>query len=300
MKMATISLTHTPANNAEALRKSAKSEGAWLLSLAAPGAALICLTVLLPLGVMFYLSLRGDGGGFTFEHYERLWTEPVYSKVFIMTFQVSLYTTLLVALIGYPLTYFLVQLPEKTLKYALLCILLPFWTAVLVRTYAWLVLLQNKGLVNNALIGMGLIGEPLQLAHNMTGALIGMVHIMIPVMVLPLYASMRSIDQNLVAAACNLGAKPSKAFWDVYFPLSLPGFFSGILMVFVMCLGFYVTPAVLGGGQVIMAAMRIDANVRLYSSWGAASSLGITLLAITVALIAIAAVLARKTGRGVF
>lgn len=300
MNMAPISLTNSADDNAEALRKSAKSENAWLLSLAALGAALIFIAILLPLGVMLYLSFVGDRGGFTLEHYERLWSQPVYAKVFAMTFKVSFYTTLLVALVGYPLTYFLVQLPEKTLKYVLLFILVPFWTAVLVRTYAWLVLLQYNGLVNKALIGMGLIDEPLQLAHNMTGALIGMVHIMIPFMVLPLYASMRAIDQNLVAAACNLGAKPSKAFWDVFFPLSLPGFLSGILLVFVMCLGFYTTPAVLGGGQVIMAAMRIDANVRLYSSWGAASSLGIVLLAITLALLAIATVLARKTKRSTF
>ncbi len=300
MSTAPISLNNSSGENAEALRSSAKSENAWLLSLSAPGAAVVLLAIILPLGVMLYLSFVGDRGGFTTENYQRLWSQPVYAQVFAMTFKVSFYTTLLVALIGYPLTYFLVQLPEKILRYMLLFILLPFWTAVLVRTYAWLILLQNKGLVNKALIGMGLIDEPLQLAHNLTGALIGMVHIMIPFMVLPLYASMRSIDQNLLAAACNLGAKPSRAFWDVFFPLSLPGFLSGILMVFVMCLGFYTTPAVLGGGQVIMAAMRIDANVRLYSSWGAASSLGIVLLAITMALIAIAAVLARKSGRRMF
>lgn len=297
MSAAPALFTDSPGENAAALRTSAKSEIAWLLSLAMPGAALIVLAVILPLGVMLYLSFLGDRGGFTLENYLRLWSQDVYAQVFAMTFKVSFYTTVLVALIGYPLTYFLVQLPEKMIKYMLLFILLPFWTAVLVRTYAWLVLLQNKGLINKALIGLGLIEEPLQLAHNMTGALIGMVHVMIPFMVLPLYASMRSIDQNLVAAACNLGAKPSRAFWDVFFPLSLPGFLSGILMVFVMCLGFYTTPAVLGGGRVIMAAMRIDANVRLYSSWGAASALGIALLTITVTLIAIAAVLAPKTGR---
>ncbi|KAA3517872.1 ABC transporter permease subunit [Agrobacterium vitis] len=268
-----------------------------MLSLALPGAALILLVVILPVGVMVYLSFIADRGGFTLLNYSRLWEQPVYAQVFAMTFKVSFYTTLLVALIGYPLTYFLVQMPDSARKYLLLGILVPFWTAVLVRTYAWLVVLQNKGLINSTLIKLGIIQEPLQLAHNMTGALIGMVHIMLPFMVLPLFASMRSIDENLVAAACNLGAKPSRAFRDVFFPLSLPGFLSGILIVFVMCLGFYVTPAVLGGGQVIMAAMRIDANVRLYSSWGAASALGIVLLAITMALIGIAALIARKKGR---
>jgi ABC-type spermidine/putrescine transport system permease subunit I len=297
MNITSTSFTDTPDDNAEALRKSEKSESIWLLFLAVPGVSLILLLMILPLGFMLYLSFVGDNGGFSFEHYERLWTNPVYLLVFTMTFKVSFYTTLVVALIGYPLTYFMVQLPEKALKYALLCVLLPFWTAVLVRTYAWTILLQNKGIINNTLINMGLIDGPLQLAHNMTGALIGMVHIMIPFFVLPLYASMRSIDQTLIAAACSLGAKPSKVFRDVFFPLSLPGFFSGILIVFVLCLGFYVTPAVLGGGRVIMAAERIDANVRLYSSWGAASSLGITLLIITIVVIVIGVIVAKKIRR---
>ncbi|MGO7542357.1 ABC transporter permease [Rhizobium ruizarguesonis] len=286
-----------PLDNAAPLRAATKKEDLWLLSLALPGAALILLVVILPVGVMIYLSFIADRGGFTLLNYSRLWEQPVYAQVFAMTFKVSFYTTLLVALIGYPLTYFLVQMPDSARKYLLLGILVPFWTAVLVRTYAWLVVLQNNGLINSTLMKLGIIQEPLQLAHNMTGALIGMVHIMLPFMVLPLFASMRSIDENLVAAACNLGAKPSRAFREVFFPLSLPGFLSGILIVFVMCLGFYVTPAVLGGGQVIMAAMRIDANVRLYSSWGAASALGIVLLAITMALIGIAALIARKKGR---
>lgn len=297
--MNTINETRNRASqNAKELKRSKSKEDLKVLSLTAPGVALIILSVIMPLVFMLYLSFIGDEGTFSFEHYKRLWSNPVYLQVFIMTFKVSLYTSLLVAIIGYPLTYFMVQLPEKALKYALLCVLLPFWTAVLVRTYAWAVLLQNKGIINNTLISIGLISEPLQLAHNLTGALIGMVHIMIPFFVLPLYASMRSIDPTLISAACSLGAKPSKAFRDVFLPLSLPGFISGILIVFVLCLGFYVTPAVLGGGRVIMAAERIDANVRIYSSWGAASSLGVALLIITIIVIAAAAYITRKqTGR---
>ncbi|RWB57071.1 ABC transporter permease [Mesorhizobium sp.] len=147
---------------------------------------------------------------------------------------------------------------------------------------------------------LGLIPEPLPLSHNMAGALIGMVQVMLPFLVLPLFASMKAIDANLMAAASNLGAKPSRAFRDVFFPLSLPGFLSGLLIVFVLCLGFYVTPAVLGGGRVIMAAMRIDANVRVYSNWGAASALGIVLLLITVSLILVAGFIGRRAGQGMF
>uniref|UniRef100_UPI003F492769 ABC transporter permease n=1 Tax=Ensifer adhaerens TaxID=106592 RepID=UPI003F492769 len=288
-----------PRQNEDALRRAGRLENLGLTSLAVPGVALILTAIVLPLGVMVYLSFVGQGGSFTFENYARLWTTPIYAEVFKMTLVVSLYTTVIVALIGYPFAYLLVQLPERFQNTALLIVLLPFWTAVLVRTYAWLVLLQNQGIINHALMQLGIIDTPLELSHNLIGALIGMVHIMLPFMVLPLFASMKAIDGDLMAAAANLGASPARAFRDVYFPLSLPGFLSGTLIVFVLCLGFYVTPAVLGGGRVIMAAMRIEANVRLYSSWGAASSLGVVLLLITMVLIFVASLVAKKAGQGV-
>ena len=127
-----------------------------------------------------------------------------------------------------------------------------------------------------------------------------MVHIMLPFLVMPLYASMKSIDSDLMAAASNLGATPARAFRDIYIPLSLPGFLAGCLMVFVLCLGFYVTPAVLGGGKVIMVAMRIEANVNFYANWGAASALGVALLVITMLLVIAAALISRRAGQGVF
>ncbi|MDQ7250521.1 ABC transporter permease [Dongia sedimenti] len=249
---------------------------------------------------MFYLSFIGEDGSFSLENYLRLWTTPVYGEVFKITFRISFFTTIIVAAVGYPLAFVLVHLPGRLQNWALLFVLLPFWTPVLVRTYAWLVLLQDHGLINDGLISLGLISEPFELSHNVTGALIGMVQIMLPFLVLPLFSSMKAIDQNLIAAASNLGATPARAFRDVFFPLSLPGFLAGILMVFVLCLGFYVTPAVLGGGSVIMAAMRIDATVRLYTSWGAASSLGIVLLMITVLLILVATYVGRRAGQGLF
>lgn len=296
--MSTVSTSDAFRQNETELRRADRLEGLGLLSLAVPGILLLFVTIILPLAVMTYLAFIGKEGTFSFENFTRLWTSPVYFLVFRITFSVSLYTTLLVALIGYPLAYCLVQLPSRIQNVALLFVLLPLWTAVLVRTYAWLVLLQSNGVINEALMHLGLISEPLALTQNLTGALIGMVHIMLPFMVMPLYASMKSIDSDLMAAAANLGAKPARAFRDVYFPLSLPGFFSGTLMVFVLCLGFYVTPAVLGGGTVIMAAMRIAANVTLYSNWGAASALGVVLLVITIVLVVGAAILARRAGMG--
>jgi ABC-type spermidine/putrescine transport system permease subunit I len=292
--------TATEHLNLEVLRRADGRERKSLLLLTLPGIVLVASVILLPLCVMLYESFIGQSGFFSLENYARLWTSPVYGQVFELTFKVSFFTTLLVAIIGYPLTYALSQLPERAQNWALLCVLLPFWTPVLVRTYAWLVLLQDRGLINEGLTGLGLISQPLPLSHNMTGALVGMVQVMLPFLVLPLFASMKAIDPNLMAAASNLGARPSKVFRDVFFPLSLPGFLSGLLIVFVLCLGFYVTPAVLGGGRVIMAAMRIDANVRVYSNWGAASALGIVLLLITVLLILVAGYVGRRAGQGMF
>lgn len=289
-----------PRQNEEQLRSADRRERLGLASLALPGTLLLIVTIVLPVAVMTYLAFIGKDGGFSLEHFERLWSSRVYFLVFRMTLVVSLYTTLLVALIGYPLTYFIVQLPPRPQNIALLFVILPLWTAVLVRTYAWLVMLQKTGVINTTLLNIGLISEPLDIAFNLTAVLIGMVHIMLPFLVMPLYASMKAIDSDLMAAASNLGATPSRAFWDVYIPLSLPGFMAGCLMVFVLCLGFYVTPAVLGGGSVIMAAMRIEANINLYSNWGAASALGVALLVATVVLVIAAAMISKRAGRGVF
>jgi putative spermidine/putrescine transport system permease protein len=147
------------------------------------------------------------------------------------------------------------------------------------------VLLQRRGLINTWLSDLGLIDGPLRLVHNFTGTSIGMVHIMLPFMVLPLYASMRAINPDYMRAAANLGASPVKAFWQIFVPLSLPGLAAGIVIVFVLCLGFYVTPALLGGGRVMMWSMQIERNVSYYGDWGAASALGVVLLVLTLGIL---------------
>jgi ABC-type spermidine/putrescine transport system permease subunit I len=167
----------------------------------------------------------------------------------------------------------------------MIAVLLPLWTSLLVRTYAWLVLLQRKGLINNWAIELGLWTEPIALVHNMLGTLIGTVHVMLPFLILPLYSSMRAIDRNYLRAAANLGASPLKTFWSVFFPLALPGMATGALIVFILCLGFYITPAVLGGGKVIMVSSRIANDIEIFFNWGAASALGVVLLALTALLI---------------
>ena len=260
-----------------------------LLSLATPAILIIVLVILVPVGWLFYLSFVGSDGQPSLEHYRKMIEYKSYARVFMTTFQVSILTTLICILIGYPLAYFLALLPKRWVGIFMLAVLLPFWTSLLVRTYAWLVLLQKNGLLNEFAIHIGLWDSPVKLVHNMTGTLIGMAHIMLPFLVLPLYGSMKKIDRDLMYAAANLGASPIKAFWQVYFPLSLSGMVAGSLIVFVLCLGFYVTPAVLGGGRVVMVATQITAILENQFDWGAASALGVVLLVATLIVLYVAA-----------
>jgi putative spermidine/putrescine transport system permease protein/spermidine/putrescine transport system permease protein len=248
----------------------------------------VLVILVIPVGWLFFVSFIGADGQFSMENYERMITRKSYFRIFITTFKISLFATALCILIGYPLAYFMSQLPNRIANLCMITVLLPFWTSLLVRTYAWLVLLQKRGLVNDWAISLGLWDEPIKMVHNMTGTLIGMVHIMLPFLILPVYSAMKQIDRDLLKAASNLGASPRRAFWTVFFPLSTPGLFAGALMVFVLCLGFFVTPAVLGGGKVIMVSMKIVSNIELFVNWGAASALGVVLLTLTVFVLWIA------------
>jgi putative spermidine/putrescine transport system permease protein/spermidine/putrescine transport system permease protein len=274
--------------NTDGLARAGRRERLALLGLASPALIVVMLIMVLPVGWLFYLSFIGSEGQFSLENYQRMIESKSYARIFATTFKVSALTTGLCILIGYPLAYFLSQLPARAANICMLAVLVPFWTSLLVRTYAWLVLLQRQGLLNRWAIELGLWEEPLKLVHNMTGTLIGMVHIMLPFLVLPLYGSMKAISPDLLRASSNLGASPSRAFRTVFFPLSLPGLFAGALIVFVLSLGFFVTPAVLGGGRVIMVSMQIASNIELFFNWGAASALGVVLLALTLGILFLA------------
>lgn len=277
------------AQNTHELKQQQRREQWALLSLALPAVIVIVLVILIPVGWLFYLSFIGGDGQFSLEHYQKMLKYKSYARTFITTFEVSILTTLICIVIGYPLAYFLAQLPNRVAGFFMLAVLLPFWTSLLVRTYAWLVLLQKNGILNDFAIKIGLWETPVKLVHNMTGTLIGMAHIMLPFLVLPLYNAMKKIDRDLMQAASNLGASPTRAFWQIYFPLSMPGMVAGSLIVFVLCLGFYVTPAVLGGGRVIMVATQITAILENQYDWGAASALGVVLLLATVLVLVVAA-----------
>jgi len=279
--------------HAAALRRDRTIERWLMLSLAAPALLLVFVCLIVPVGWLFYLSFFTDGGVATLDNYRHLVEQPSYARIFWTTFKVSALTTAICAVLGYPLAYFMSQLPARAANLCMILVLLPFWTSLLVRTYAWLVLLQRTGLINTWGMQLGLWSEPLPLVNNMTGTLIGMVHIMLPFIVLPLYGSMRTIDRTLVQAAANLGASPVQSFVRVFLPLSLPGLTAGALVVFILCLGFYITPEVLGGGRVTMVSSRIATDIDTFLNWGSASALGAVLLLLTLILLWVASRLAK-------
>ena len=279
--------------NERELKNHATKERRVLLGLTSPAVLCVLTIMVIPVAWLFYLSFIGSDGNFSLEHYQRMLDSKSYARIFFTTFKVSLLTTVICVFIGYPLAYFLSQLPARVANICMLSVLLPFWTSLLVRTYSWLVLLQRKGIINQVGMNMGFWDEPLKLVHNLSGTLIGMVHIMLPFLILPLYASMKSIPQDYMKASSNLGATPTQSFWQVFFPLSMPGLMAGSLIVFILSLGFFVTPAILGGGKVIMVAMQITSNIELFFDWGAASALGVVLLVMTFAVLFIASKLMR-------
>lgn len=252
------------------------------LSVSLPALALVIFIVLVPFVWLGFLSFL-DNGAISMIHYDRI-IDRSYWLIFRSTFELAFVVTTLCVVIGYPLAYFLAQLPQRAATVALFFVLLPFWMSLLVRTYAWVVLLQRNGIVNRALLALNWIDEPLPLVFNFVGTVIGMVHVLLPFIVLSLFSTMRHIDRDYLQAAASLGASPIRAFWQVFFPLSLPSLFTNIVLIFVLSLGFYVTPAILGGGKVMTWALKIADSVNVYGQWGAASAQGVVLLVATFGL----------------
>lgn len=204
--------------------------------------------------------------------------QAVFETIFLRTFKISAVVALLCVAFGYPVAFLLASLPQRAANPLLILVLLPFWTSALVRTAAWAVLLQTNGVVNNALQYVGLIDTPLQLIYNRVGVYIAMTHVLLPFFILPLYGVMKGISPTAMRAASSLGAPPLRAFWKVYLPQSLPGVAAGAIIVFTLALGYYVTPALVGGGadQMISASIAFYTNQSL--NWGMAAALSLLLL----------------------
>jgi putative spermidine/putrescine transport system permease protein len=208
-------------------------------------------------------------------------------QIMLRTLLVAGTVTLLCAVIGLPYAILAASVTGWKRAALLLAVLLPLWTSLLVRTAAWLVLLQNEGLVNKALIGLGLTSAPLALIFNRTGVLIAMTHVLLPFMVLPIYSVVVAIPKNLMPAAASMGASPLRAFWRVLLPLSLPGVYSGSLLVFMVATGYYITPALVGGADDQMISSVIAFYATGTANWGMAGALGLVLLLITLLLYAV-------------
>ncbi|QDL90396.1 ABC transporter permease [Paroceanicella profunda] len=261
-----------------------------VLMLLAPALLVVAGLMLAPLGWLAWQSVHQDGS-LSLAHYARFLTDSIYATAFLQTFRIAFTVTLAALLIGYPIAYLAATVPRAWSLLILAAVLLPFWTSVLVRTYAWLILLQRRGLVNTLLVNTGVIDQPLTLVNNEFGTVMATIHILLPFMVLPLYAAMQKIPPELTMAGASLGGRPGMVFRTVFLPLSVPGAIAGSVLVFVLTLGFYITPELLGGGRAFMVSMLVARNIEIYNEWGAASSISVVLLVCVVLVFRLASLL---------
>ena len=208
----------------------------------------------------------------------------IYVTVFLRTLNISITVTVTTLLLGFPLAYLLASLPTRTSNLLMILVLLPFWTSLLVRTTAWFVLLQDNGTINDALQFLGLTHQPLPLIFSRFGTVVAMTHIQLPFTLLPIYSVMKTIPASHVRAARSLGAGPFRAFWRVYFPQTVPGIAAGCLLTFILCLGYYITPALVGGPRDQMVSYYVSYYMNNLINFGQASALGATLLIVTIVL----------------
>lgn len=255
----------------------------WLLLM--PAVVMIVGLYFFPLVKVLWISVTDPVPGLG--NYAKLFTSESVHKVLIVTLRICVITTAITLVLGYVLSYAMVQAKGAWLRGLTFFVLLPLWISVLVRAFSWVTLLRANGVINEALIAAGLISEPLTLLRNELGVIIGMVHYMVPFAVLPLYSNMRSIDLRLIAAARLLGATPWRAFRRIFLPLSLPGVVASSVLVFIFSLGFYVTPALLGGGRVFMIAEYIGVQITQTINWGLGTMLATLLLVCILTLMAV-------------
>ena len=233
---------------------------------------------------------------FTLKHYEELFGTAIYLKVMANTARIALATTLVCGVIGYPLALWIRGLSPNARIAALAVVVLPFWISILVRTYAWIVMLGNAGLVNRTLLGLGITGSPLSIIYNEFGVLVGTANVLLPFLVLPLYAAMVRVDERLLQAAASLGAPRRTIFWRVFFPLTAPALGAGLVLVFILTLGFYITPAILGGGRVPMISNMLDLLINQLPNWELAAAISTVLLVAVLVATGIGSRLRARSG----
>lgn len=256
--------------------------------LAAPYMIALLLFFIIPFSFVVSYSITSNNTMPSGAHYERLVREPVYWSVIVNTVSIAALVTVFCAVLGFPAALFLTRVSGRWRRLVLCLVLVPFWTSLLVRTYAWLVLLQQQGVVNRVLIETRLVDSPLSLVHNRLGVVVGMTYVLMPFMVLSIYAILKDVDHALPLAAATLGAGRMMIFWRVLVPLGLPGVTAGTVLVFVLSLGYFITPALLGGLSETTIGMVIEAQMNRLLDWGFGSALSVSLTTAVLLLAAIA------------
>lgn len=275
-------------------RKVAWTPGRAYLYLLVPPGVFLGLLFLLPLGTVVYRALFEPAFGLG--NFVTILSSTTHLRVLLFTFKLAGEVTLICLLIAYPVAYVISRAGEKMTHLAMAFVLIPFWTSVVIRTYAWVALFQRRGLINELLLRFDLVDEPLKFIYNDLGVMIGMVQILLPFMILPLLNTMRLMDPLLLRAAEVLGANPVRVFLHVHIPLSMPGVTAGTLLVFISAVGFYVTPAVLGGPQQMMIGVLIEQYITRTLNWPLASALATILLIVTVLLYLVYERVTRRLG----
>ncbi len=246
----------------------------WLI---APAVLFLAFFFVFPLLRLVAISMPGG----SLEYYEQILTTPVFLRVIGETFRVSLIVTAVTVAVAYPYAYAMAHGGRTVLLLLTVALLIPFWVSLLLRSFSWIVLLQNSGLINDFLIAMGLIEKPVRLIRTPFGVMIGMVHILLPYAVLPLYTVMKKIDLRLMEASSICGASWLKGFMRIYFPLSLPGVAASTILAFTLALGFYITPALLGSPRDMMIAQMIAGQFNEQLNFGLGSGLAVVLMVLT-------------------
>jgi spermidine/putrescine transport system permease protein len=264
-----------------------------VLGLTSPAALWLLIFFLAPLVMVLLVSFgeRGDAGqvvySWTLKNYARFFSKVgdryLYVQIFIRSLGIALLNTVLCLLVGYPLAYFIARQAPRRRNVLLLLVMIPFWTNFLVRTYAWMIILRDTGVINTLFLGLGLIGQPLPLLYNQGAVIVGLFYGYLPFMVLPLYASIEKLDMSLIEAAQDLGANALRTFLRVILPLTKPGIVAGSIIVFIPSIGAYVTPDLMGGAKVTMVGNLLQQQFLKVRDWPFGSAVGFILMVTVLA-----------------
>lgn len=296
-------MTSTPRTVTPGVRAGRARRALVPAALLGPGVLFLIVFMAIPVGLLAFYTFfrRGRFGGVVFEFTLDNWiklTEPLYLGVIGQSIGLALIVTVLALLIGYPMAYAIAGLSPKWRTVALIAVVLPFWTNFLIRTYAWILLLNNAGWVNQWLQGLGLTDAPISMLYTPQAIVVGLVYMYLPLMVLPLYASLQQLDPSLREAATNLGAGPWRAFRTVTLPLSLPGALTGCIFVFVPAMSNFVIPELIGGGKTIMVGNLVRDQFLEARDWPFGATLALVLTILLVLVILVQTAVSRRLSQG--